>query len=91
MSTGSKAIRDKGRASAQLFLPVVASAVFVAVLTTLVALACPLMPSQAFSRPVVGAVCLESPCQPIVVFVHLCHIPSSRYVIVVVTDETQPM
>jgi hypothetical protein len=38
----------------------------------------------------VGAVLLESLCQAIV-FVHLCHIPSSRSVIVVVTKETAAM
>jgi hypothetical protein len=38
----------------------------------------------------VGPVLLESVCEPFVVFVHLCHILSSRSVILV-TDETQPM
>jgi MFS transporter, DHA2 family, metal-tetracycline-proton antiporter len=45
--TGSEAIRDKGRASAQLFLPVVASAVFVAVLTgTMINVLIPLMRAE---------------------------------------------
>jgi hypothetical protein len=41
-------------------------------------------------RSQVGAVSVESLCQPFVFF-HLCHNSSSRYVIVVVTNETRPM
>ena len=40
-------------------------------------------------RPQAGAVLLESMYQSIV-FVHICHIPSSRFVFVVVTNETRP-
>jgi hypothetical protein len=41
-------------------------------------------------RPQVSTDLLEALCQPVVVFVHLGHIPSSRSVIVV-TNQTQPM
>ena len=41
-------------------------------------------------RPQVGVVSVESVCRPFVFF-RLCHNSSSRYVIVVVTNQTKPM